>query len=90
MDMEEAYAKVRSSRNKMLELYVDYFQKPLLWETLSATEQQDLRDYRQALLDWPTTLQGIYGEDLPIGYGRHNPTQPSWFATKHPRGRMFS
>ena len=70
--MEEAYAKVRSSRNKMLEIYVDYFQKPLLWESLSATEQQDLRDYPPALLDWPPTLQGIHGQEFPIVYGKHN------------------
>ena len=46
---------VRSVRQYMLEVFVDYFQKPLIWADLSATEQQDLKDYRQALLDWPNT-----------------------------------
>ena len=34
--MDEAMAKVRSTRDWMLEVYVDFFQsKPLLWADLS-------------------------------------------------------
>ena len=74
---------VRSVRQYMLEVFVDYFQKPLIWADLSATEQQDLKDYRQALLDWPDTIQGIFGEDRPVA-------QPTWFADKHPMGRIYT
>ena len=55
--MEEAMAKVRGTRDWMLEVYVDFFQsKPLVWADLSETEQTELIAYRQALLDWPATL----------------------------------
>lgn len=80
---------VRSVRDWMLETFVDYFQMPLLWADLSASEQQDLRDYRQALLDWPATIEGIFGDDKPIKHAEHQPAQPSWFASKHPMGRIY-
>tara|TARA_B100001758_G_scaffold243970_1_gene254618 strand:- start:13 stop:273 length:261 start_codon:yes stop_codon:yes gene_type:complete len=81
---------VRSVRQYMLEVFVDYFQKPLIWADLSATEQQDLKDYRQALLDWPDTIQGIFGEDRPVAHAEHQPAQPTWFADKHPMGRIYT
>ncbi|MAK80381.1 MAG: hypothetical protein CMJ17_00655 [Phenylobacterium sp.] len=88
--MEEAMAKVRGTRDWMLEVYVDFFQsKPLVWADLSETEQTELIAYRQALLDWPATLQDIYGDVPPNSYAKHQPSQPSWFADKHPRGVMF-
>lgn len=88
--MEEAMAKVRGTRDWMLEVYVDFFQsKPLIWADLSETEQTELIAYRQALLDWPATLQDIYGDVPPNSYAKHQPSQPSWFADKHPRGVMF-
>tara|TARA_Y100000004_G_C8762957_1_gene347368 strand:+ start:389 stop:697 length:309 start_codon:yes stop_codon:yes gene_type:complete len=88
--MEEAMAKVRGTRDWMLEVYVDFFQsKPLVWADLSETEKNELIAYRQALLDWPATLQDIYGDVPPNSYAKHQPSQPSWFADKHPRGVMF-
>jgi len=88
--MEEAMAKVRGTRDWMLEVYVDFFQsKPLVWADLSETEKNELIAYRQALLDWPATLQEIYGGVPPNSYAKHQPPQPSWFADKHPRGVMF-
>lgn len=41
----------RLQRDQALELYVDHFQKPLLFETLTEAQKQELRDYRTALLD---------------------------------------
>lgn len=88
--MDEAMAKVRGTRDWMLEVYVDFFQsKPLVWADLSETEKNELIAYRQALLDWPATLQDIYGDVPPNSYAKHQPSQPSWFADKHPRGVMF-
>ena len=61
ISMEDAMAKVRATRNSMLEIYVDYYQsKPMLWNSLTDEERQQLTDYRQALLDWPETIQEIY------------------------------
>jgi len=89
VSMEEAMAKVRSSRDSMLEMYVDYYQsKPMLWNSLTSEQQQELADYRQALLDWPETIQEIYGDTPPNSYAQHQPTQPDWFQN-HPRGIMF-
>ena len=88
--MDEAMAKVRGTRDWMLEVYVDFFQsKPLLWADLSEEQKTELIAYRQALLDWPATLQGIYGDVPPNSYAKHQPSQPSWFDDKHPRGVMF-
>ncbi len=87
--MEYAMGCVRSSRDYMLTTYVDYYQsKPMLWNSLTAEQQQELADYRQALLDWPETLQEIYGDVPPNSYAKHQPSQPQWFES-HPRGIMF-
>ena len=89
ISMEEAMAKVRASRDSMLQMYVDYYQsKPMLWNGLTAEQQQELADYRQALLDWPETLQEIYGDVPPNSYAKYQPSQPQWFES-HPRGIMF-
>ena len=89
ISMGEAMAKVRHSRNWMLETYVDFYQsKPLLYNALTQTEQQELADYRAALLNWPETLQEIYGDTPPNSYAKYQPQQPS-FMVNHPRGRMF-
>ncbi len=89
ISMEEAMAKVRYSRDWMLETYVDFYQsKPLLYNALTETEQQELADYRQALLDWPELLQQIYGDTPPNSYAKHQPYQPDFFQN-HPRGIMF-
>jgi len=89
ISMEAAMNNVRSSRDSMLRMYVDYYQsKPLLWASLSDSQKQDLQDYRQALLDWPATIQGIYGDTPPNSYAKYQPHQPAWFIN-HPRGIMF-
>jgi len=89
VSMEEAMAKVRSTRDSMLEMYVDYYQsKPILWNSLTDEERQQLTDYRQALLDWPETIQEIYGDVPPNSYSKHQPYQPGFFQN-HPKGIMF-
>mgnify|MGYP003116413431 CR=1 FL=1 len=89
ISMEEAMAKVRSTRDSMLEMYVDYYQsKPMLWDSLTDEERQQLIDYRQALLDWPEAIQEIYGDVPPNSYAKYQPYQPAFFE-KHPRGIMF-
>ena len=89
ISMEEAMAKVRSTRDSMLEMYADYYQsKPLLYNALTQTEQQELADYRQALLDWPEEIQQIYGNTPPNSYSKYQPYQPDFFQN-HPRGIMF-
>ena len=89
ISMEEAMAKVRSTRDSMLEMYVDYYQsKPMLWNSLTDDEKQQLTDYRQALLDWPELIQQIYGDTPPNSYSKYQPYQPDFFQN-HPRGIMF-
>ena len=42
ISMEDAMEKVRTTRNMMLEVYVDFYQsKPLLYNGLTETEKQD-------------------------------------------------
>ena len=73
ISMEEAMAKVRSTRDSMLEMYVDYYQsKPMLWNALTDDERQQLTDYRQALLDLPSDY------DDPYEAMANLPTIPSW------------
>ena len=87
--MEEAMDKVRASRDYMLLTYVDYYQsKPMLWNSLTDEERQQLTDYRQALLDWPESIQQIYGDTPPNSYAKYQPYQPDFFQN-HPRGIMF-
>tara|TARA_R100000152_G_C6624189_1_gene73899 strand:+ start:253 stop:567 length:315 start_codon:yes stop_codon:yes gene_type:complete len=89
ISMEEAMNNVRRSRDFMLETYVDYYQsKPLLWNSLTDEQREELVEYRQALLDWPERIQEIYGEVPPNSYAKYQPYQPSWFEN-HPRGIMF-
>jgi len=89
ISMEEAMNKVRSTRDSMLEIYVDYYQsKPMLWNSLTDEERQQITDYRQALLDWPETIQEIYGDTPPNSYAKYQPYQPDLFQN-HPRGIMF-
>jgi len=89
ISMEEAMAKVRASRDFMLVTYVDYYQsKPMLWNSLTDEEKQELTDYRQALLDWPDNIAQVYGNTPPNSYTRYQPYQPDFFQN-HPRGIMF-
>ena len=89
ISMENAMAKVRATRNSMLEIYVDYYQsKPMLWNALTSEQQEELAEYRQALLDWPEAIQQIYGDTPPNSYAQYQPFQPDWFQD-HPRGIMF-
>ena len=45
--------KIRNQRNRLLVDYVDLI-NPIRWEMLDNDQKQELRDYRQALLDVPS------------------------------------
>lgn len=47
--------EVREVRNSYLEKYVDQYQLVIRWETLSNEEQEELKGYRQYLLDYTDT-----------------------------------
>lgn len=47
--------EVREVRNSYLEKYVDPYQLVIRWETLSNKEQEELKGYRQYLLDYTDT-----------------------------------
>lgn len=58
---DAAMSDLRELRNKKLEQDVDpLVTNPLRWDALSAEKQQEWKDYRQALLDLPTTQSGAY------------------------------
>jgi len=40
-------------RDSELSIYIDHFQKPLVWGDLTADEQSKIADYRRLLLDYP-------------------------------------
>lgn len=48
-------ADVRAVRNQYLETYVDPKQLVMVWNSLTAEEQELYKDYRQYLLDYPQT-----------------------------------
>ena len=76
---EEAWNNVRAGRDYWLEKRVDYYQsKTLLYNSLTDTQKTELANYRQALLDFPATLAGIVGDELPLDYGQHYPDCPEW------------
>ena len=77
--MDEAWQKVRAGRDYWLEKRVDYYQsKPLLYNSLTDTQKNELATYRQELLDFPATLATIVGDELPLGFGQHYPDAPTW------------
>ena len=57
--VEELQAEVRAVRNSYLEKYVDPKQLVMVWNSLTAEEQELYKDYRQYLLDYPQT-EGWY------------------------------
>ncbi len=42
-------------RDSELSIYVDHFQKPLVWADLTTEEQSKVADYRRLLLDYPAS-----------------------------------
>ena len=78
---EEAWNNVRVGRDYWLEKIVDFYQsKPLLYNSLTDAQKTELATYRQALLDFPTTLATIVGDELPLDYAQYYPEAPSWVA----------
>jgi hypothetical protein len=77
--MEQAWLNVRTVRDYVLVEKVDYYQsKPLLWDSLTDEQRTEVATYRQALLDFPTTLASIVGDELPLNFTQHLPEVPSW------------
>ena len=64
--VEELQAEVRAVRNSYLEKYVDPKQLVMVWNSLTAEEQELYKDYRQYLLDYPQT-EGWY-EQNPLTF----------------------
>lgn len=64
--VEELQAQVRAVRNSYLETYVDPKQLVMVWNSLTAEEQELYKDYRQYLLDYPQT-EGWY-EQNPLTF----------------------
>ena len=60
--IEELQAEVRAVRNSYLEKYVDPKQLVMVWNSLTAEEQELYADYRQYLLDYPQT-EGWYEQN---------------------------
>ena len=60
--VEELQAQVRAVRNSYLETYVDPKQLVMVWNSLTAEEQELYKDYRQYLLDYPQT-EGWYEQN---------------------------
>lgn len=58
--------EVRGVRNQYLETYVDPKQLVMVWNSLTAEEQELYKDYRQYLLDYPQT-EGWY-EQNPLTF----------------------
>ena len=64
--IEKLQAEVRAVRNQYLETYVDPKQLVMVWDSLTAEEQELYKDYRQYLLDYPQT-EGWY-EQNPLTF----------------------
>lgn len=60
--VEEKQQIVRAVRNQYLEEYVDPKQLVMVWNSLTAEEQEMYKDYRQYLLDYPQT-EGWYEQN---------------------------
>lgn len=63
---EDKQTQVRGVRNQYLETYVDPKQLVMVWDSLTAEEQELYKDYRQYLLDYPQT-EGWY-EKNPLTF----------------------
>lgn len=58
---EDALADIREQRDRLLVLEVDpIVSNPLRWSSMSEAKQQEWIDYRQALLDLPSTQSSAY------------------------------
>ena len=64
--IEQKKEDVRAVRNSYLETYVDPKQLVMVWNSLTAEEQELYKDYRQYLLDYPQT-EGWY-EQNPLTF----------------------
>ena len=69
-DDEKAVEKqkddVRAVRNQYLETFVDPKQLVMVWNNLTAEEQELYKDYRQYLLDYPQTER--WWEENPLNF----------------------
>ena len=95
MTSVHSWEKFRACRDSTMEMFVDFFQsKPLLYDSLSSSEKTDLQNYRQALLDLPATVLAAVGDNFVLlnteQYFYSYAKQPSWFADRHPRGRIHT
>lgn len=61
-ELENKKNSVRGVRNQYLETYVDPKQLVMVWNSLTAEEQELYKDYRQYLLDYPQT-EGWYEQN---------------------------
>lgn len=61
-DLENKKNSVRGVRNQYLETYVDPKQLVMVWNSLTAEEQELYKDYRQYLLDYPQA-EGWYEQN---------------------------
>ena len=68
-----AWEELRGLRMRRLKK-VDIYQGVLLYNSLSATQQTELAEYRQALLNLPNDY------DTPEEAHTNFPTKPSWMA----------
>lgn len=95
MTSEQSWAKFRACRDGALEQFIDFFQsKPLLYDDLSTTQKNELKAYRQALLDLPATVLAAVGDNAVLtdvdNYFHAYAKQPTWFADKHPMGLIHT
>lgn len=67
----EAWLQLRRQRDRALKK-VDIYQGVLLYNSLSATQQTELAEYRQALLNLPNDY------DTPEEAYANMPAKPSW------------
>ena len=70
-DSCEHYAKLRKIRNIFLK-QSDAYVLPDLWEAYTDAQKETVRAYRQALRDFPATV------DSPLAYATKLPAKPPW------------
>ena len=79
-DLENKQKSVRAVRNQYLETYVDPKQLVMVWNSLTAEEQELYKDYRQYLLDYPQSE----------GWYEQNPDDLKTFAEKNAKSNPSS
>lgn len=62
---EQLEAMARNARDSLLRDIVDRYNAPR-WEAMTEAERQAVRDYRQALLDWPESAGFPDISTLPV------------------------